>query len=88
VNKQPDRWEADRPQARVAYGHPVTTGARYRFSDHKPGHDESSAAVQVPDVSGKRSGRAEIPPQNAAKVHKTSLSERIRRGLTGNEKKT
>jgi len=87
MNTKSDHAEADRPQPRVAYGHPVTTGAKFRFSDHKPGHDESSAPLKVADVSGNRTGSAEVPPQNATKVHKTSLSERIRQGLTGKEKK-
>ena len=87
MNEKRNHPEADRPRPREAYGHPVTTGAKYRFSDHRPGHDESSAPVQGADVSGEHSRSAVVPPHNPAKVYKTSLAERIRQGLTGKEQK-
>jgi hypothetical protein len=87
MNRKPDHPEADRPQPREAYGHPVTTGVKYRFSDHGPGHDDSPAPVQGAPVSGEYSRSALIPPHNAAKVPKTSLAERIRQGLAAKEQR-
>ena len=77
---------SDRPHPRESYGNPRAAGGRYRFSDHRPGHDDSSAAVQgAPD---KRGNTVVVPPHNPATVPRTSLAERIRQGLSAKEHKS
>jgi hypothetical protein len=87
MKNKSDDMDAAQPEPREAYGHPVTSGAQVRFSDHKPGHDESPAPVQDADLRGDRSQTAFIAPHNPAKIDKTSLSERIRQGVSGKDNK-
>jgi hypothetical protein len=78
---KPENPEADRPQPREAYGNLVTTGTRSGYSNHKPGHEKSRPPA------AKAAEQAKLPPHNPDKVPKTSLAERIRRGLAGKEQK-
>jgi len=86
MNKQPNHAELDQPQPREAFGHPVTTGAKYHVSNHRPGHDTSPAPAQETYASGEHPQQAVSLPHNGAKVPTTPLSERIRQGLAREEK--
>jgi len=48
--------------------------------DHRPGYDDSPPAVAV-------SEQAELPPHRPGAAPRTSLAERLRQGLTGEETK-
>ena len=80
MNNKPEHPEADRPQPREAYGNLVTAGTS-GYSDHKPGHSKSRPPA------AKAAEGAKVPPHNPDKVPKTSLVERIRRGIAGKEQK-
>lgn len=85
MNHKENHPETGRPQPREAYGHPATTGDRYRFSDHKPGHDDSPATADETSTAREHFDNARIPPYDAGGAPKTSLANRVRAGLSDKE---
>jgi hypothetical protein len=75
----------EKPDARQAFGHPVTAETQPQYSDHKPGYDDSPGPSTA-SLKGEARVGAVLPLRKAGKLPKISLAERIRQRLSTKEK--